>query len=241
MKTKICSKCKIEKPYSEYHKRPKIKSGIVHQCKSCCKKRGAEYRKNNKEKIAVYRKKRYDDNRELELLYGKDYREKNPEKDKARHKKYYDENKDIINEKGRIYRKEHPEVSLAYYEKNKDRMLAKSAKWQRDNPEKVKIRNKKWDRNNKGKVNAKNAKKRAKKLQRTPSYANIEKIKEYYIATEILSHFMGEKYHVDHIIPLQGELVSGFHIETNLQVIPAKENLIKSNNFTPIVKEFNNG
>jgi len=35
------------------------------------------------------------------------------------------------------------------------------------------------------------------------------------------------KWHVDHIIPLKGKLISGLHIWSNIQVIPAKLNLQK--------------
>lgn len=68
--------------------------------------------------------------------------------------------------------------------------------------------------------------KRANKLQRTPVWANLDKIAKIYANCP-------EGYHVDHIIPLQGELVSGFHIENNLQYLSAIENIQKSNKFIP--------
>jgi hypothetical protein len=67
------------------------------------------------------------------------------------------------------------------------------------------------------------AKRRAQILKATPSWANLELIKEFYI----LAASVG--YHVDHIIPLQGKTVCGLHVETNLQLLAPYDNMSKSN------------
>lgn len=67
------------------------------------------------------------------------------------------------------------------------------------------------------------------KIQRTPKWANKEKIKKVYLEAALLTAETGIKYHVDHIVPLRGKLVSGLHVENNLRAIPAKENMRKHN------------
>lgn len=78
------------------------------------------------------------------------------------------------------------------------------------------------------KVRYATAKRRAMKLQATPHWANQEVIKQIYKeATE-------KGMHVDHIVPLNNPLVCGLHCEFNLQILPATENLRKSNKFTSV-------
>ena len=103
------------------------------------------------------------------------------------------------------------------YERNKDSHLAQKREYRQAN---------------KGKIAALNAKRKAHIKQRTPAWADMDKIKAYYEVCAFFNEVNGYvKYHVDHKIPLQGKLVSGLHVHTNLQVIPWAENISKKNKF----------
>lgn len=67
-----------------------------------------------------------------------------------------------------------------------------------------------------------NAKYRAAKLLAIPPWANLDRIREIY-------ENCPEGYHVDHIFPLQADNSCGLHVESNLQYLPAMDNLKKSN------------
>ena len=66
----------------------------------------------------------------------------------------------------------------------------------------------------------------------TPIWADKDAIKQFYIEAQRLTTETGIKHEVDHIIPIQGKLVSGLHVPANLQILTEFENISKSNRFT---------
>lgn len=83
---------------------------------------------------------------------------------------------------------------------------------------------------------ANDAKRRTAKMRRTPAWLTEEDywmIEQAYELAILRSKMFGFKWHVDHVIPLQGKNVSGFHVPTNLQVIPWIENISKANKYLP--------
>ncbi len=78
------------------------------------------------------------------------------------------------------------------------------------------------------------AKRRASRIQRTPAWLTVDDlwmIKEIYSLARLRTQVFGFKWHVDHIIPLQGGTVSGLHVPKNLRVIPWIDNQRKFNKF----------
>lgn len=90
-----------------------------------------------------------------------------------------------------------------------------------------------WQKRNRAYCVASVMKRDAAKIQRTPSWADNDKILEFYKLSAKLTEETKIRHHVDHIIPLRGELVSGLHVHYNLQVIPAHINISKKNKFNP--------
>ncbi|MES2634084.1 MAG: HNH endonuclease signature motif containing protein [Pseudomonadota bacterium] len=75
------------------------------------------------------------------------------------------------------------------------------------------------------------AKRRSKKLQRTPPWSDLDAMRAIYAEARRLSKATGTAHHVDHIIPLQGKTVSGLHVHTNLQILTGSENSKKRNRY----------
>lgn len=171
------------------------------------------------------------------LAFRKNYYKNNI--DEERHngrvygKKYYIENAEKIKPKvrERSFEKYHSDIE------NQRAKKREQGRKTRSDPIKLERINKryraKYRKNHKDLACAERALRRGRQKQRVPSWANLEKIKEFYKESRRLTEETGIKYHVDHIIPLQNKLVSGLHVENNLRIISAKENLSKHNKFEP--------
>lgn len=128
-----------------------------------------------------------------------------------------------------------------YAEKAKERVK----QWELNNPEKRKEQCRKWNATStakkaKAKWNKSNPEKKleltrayqAKKKEAIPSwFSDFDKfvMQEAYDLAKTREDQTGVKWHVDHIYPLSSDVVCGLHLATNIQVIPARVNLVKSN------------
>ena len=123
----------------------------------------------------------------------------------------------------------------ANYEKIKER----HAEYYAANLEKIKIQKAKYQKANPEKFRANCAKRRAAKLLAIPTWLTkkeYQTMEATYKEADRLTQETGIKHHVDHIHPLQGKLVCGFHCPDNLQIITESENCSKHNRFTPYVE-----
>lgn len=91
--------------------------------------------------------------------------------------------------------------------------------------------NRKHKKENPHIYNAQKALRRALQLNATPKWSDLKEIRMIYKEAKDISKQTGVVHHVDHIIPLNGKIVSGLHVPNNLQIITAIDNLKKSNKY----------
>jgi hypothetical protein len=139
------------------------------------------------------------------------------------------------------------EANKVQYYKNKEKVLERQKDWQLNNKDKTKVIQKRYSDNNPDKLRQKrsnylklnpskfchySAKRRAIKLQQTPSWVTQEELKQIealYLECSRLTKETGIQYHVDHYYPLNSSKGSGLHCLANLRIITATENLAKKN------------
>ena len=117
----------------------------------------------------------------------------------------------------------------AYYERNREAVIARAAS--RPAAEQRKSRNA-WKAAHPEQVLADNSNRRRRHREATPPWltrAQRSEMRELYQIAAKMTKMTGERYVVDHIVPLRSEVVCGLHVPWNLRVMTQAENLAKSN------------
>ena len=245
MTEKKCTKCSEIKLLTEFYKDKQLKDGHTNHCKVCRRAAANNYRINNLEKIAEYKKQYAQDNRDL--LREKDrekyqrnredilekrrkYAQENSERISEYHKEWYKNNQDWVREYLELTREHRSEYKQQWYEENVEYAREYAKAYYRENPERIaeyrkinedRIRENRREylRNNPEKNRASAAKRNAiKKSTSTTDSWELAEITLFYADCP-------NGYHVDHIIPLA---LGGRHELSNLQHLEDWMNLKKA-------------
>jgi len=238
-----CKKCKAKYQY-------KNKDKITNYQK--------EYQKENKEKLSNQKKKYCRENKEKIAIRKKIYQQKNKEILSEYQRKYRENNKEKTKKYQEEYRRRHKKYSKEYYNQyyqdHKEQILEHNNQYRINNYEKFRKYYNKWVREKyktdlKYNLNHKIKAAIAKSLKGNKAGRHWEDLVGYTLEDLIKrlkrtmppyycwKDFLEGKLEVDHIIPLS---VWNFNNSEqinfkkcwalrNLQLLPAKENLIKSN------------
>jgi len=113
---------------------------------------------------------------------------------------------------------------LIYYPKNKERCRKTCQKYNEKNKAKVYADQQRWKRDNWDYYKSYLATQKRRVKRATPPWMPKETIIAAFKACP-------EGMEVDHIVPLQGKLVSGLNVPWNFQYLPSHENNSKNNKF----------
>lgn len=218
MTTKVCKDCREEKELVEFPKHKQMKDGHLNQCRICKNKYLKKYSEDNKDRLLEKAKIYYENNREII---------------KERVRNHWNENVSEINQK----RRERYTDDEEYRNRRLRECTTSNAKCRPERRKKAKeqksaayylelCRKRMWHAFNG----------RGAKSDKTKALLGCDGVflKKYLENTKV----PGKDYsnaHIDHIIPCSSFDMSDpeqqkkcFHY-TNLQLLPAHENLTKSN------------
>lgn len=145
METKVCHKCKEEKPIIEFSKCGANKDGLSVWCKTCKR----QYRLKHKEEIKRNDKEYYIKKREYILKRCKNYKENNKNNIKKYNKEYKQKYKNEIKNYNTQYRINNKETLKLKREKNKENVKLYRYLYYRKNAIKIKMYNKERYNSNK--------------------------------------------------------------------------------------------
>jgi len=218
---KRCPQCAETKSASEFPRNRRSKDGLASACKPCSYAYRKAWAARNAEYVRATNRAYCAANVERQRAKTRAWAAANPERKKETDREYARANKDRLREQNAHWRQQ-----------NAERISENRVRYAEENREAIRKRQAAWRRANHGKVLADRAYRKARKRQATPSWLTQEHRTEmaaFYVRAAELAEQTGEAWHVDHIVPLCGANVCGLHVPWNLQVLPARENILKSN------------
>ena len=259
--TKKCHRCGKVKPYYDFYKNRSKKDGLQSQCKECLSETHKKWYKNNVDKARKSHKEWYNKNKEYASKTRKDYYYRNRDIILEKHKQYRKDHKEVYEEyrtknKARIqqYKKE-------YQKKNKDKVRMWHKKYRESHKEQIAEYGRKYRENNKRKINKTHIDRLHKdpiyKMKeqtrnmvryafRSNNHKKDSKTKDIvgcdldYLCKYLFETWKkrygkpwnGEKYHIDHIVPLSTakntDDIKRLCHYTNLQLLTPEDNMQKS-------------
>lgn len=201
---KTCAQCCVDKPLTAF-RFVKAKQYYLRKCLDCLNEERRHKRNTHPDTLARRAEKAAKGRKPK-----KKWSEYPVEQRTAWLKKYKVANKELIAERGKKYVEEHREVRKATMRNYRQKTRDVQAEYVR--------------------------RRQAAKMQRTPKWLTEEDIwimREAYKLAKLRTKLFGFSWHVDHVLPLQGAVVSGLHVPTNLQVIPWLDNIKKHNRVNP--------
>lgn len=127
-------------------------------------------------------------------------------------------NREKVNAIARASRRRNPAASLEAVRR-----------WQAKNPERRKSYRREFRKVNPEFVARSELRRKRALKQACVSWGDRSKMRAVYREARRRTADTGEKWEVDHVVPLRHRLVCGLHAYTNLQIIRQSENRIKSN------------
>ncbi len=231
---KSCCTCKSALSTDCFYKDARKKDGLYARCKLCHNAATSRWGKENKAATAAM---------------ARDWRAKNKDAVTATQRRAYQKkaaaSPEYFQARVRAYRGKHPEVVLATKRKSVLKVKAlrgdEMSRWHAEYYERnaAEIKKRSEDRYWRTKIASRPTvaervmRRNAKKLHATPSWANLDAMRQIYERCAQVTRETGVIHQVDHIVPLQSKHVCGLHVEANLQVLPRADNAKKSNRWWP--------
>lgn len=228
---RTCTKCHTEKSLNSFSENRAV-------CRVCRADQAKARAKADPETTRKKRQAYVDKNRDKINSVSKEWKLKNPEKVKSYRQKFWEANREKINAAWPdYYRNNFPLVSASrksYYKRNKDKILVSvRTSYSKRDPAARAITTRRYKENNGGRLKLWAGRRRRLIKCATPVWADLEAMNTVYAKRRRLSMWLGEEYHVDHLVPLVSEFVCGLHCEHNLSIMPSGENLSKGNRWWP--------